>query len=252
MKKVSKYFVFLIVCIFTFCVVKTSYDYIHSKNEYVSNDCESGINDVFFRIEGGNTNILVKYPVICPETDEVNEKINKQIFDMVISGDLVKYKKNPNYMEILYEVTFINEQVFNVCFSGSGYFINAPLFFDKGMLFDLKTGEILGLNFFYDLEDMKCIISNAWEKGKIQVDLPVEKDWQEEIIADFVKLFETNEYISQTDNFFIKDNMMYFIVSAPQSMRGYIYIKMDIDNFPEIADKCAPLNLETGRIKEKV
>lgn len=242
MKKINKLFFFLVICMLVLGFIKISYYYKNLENQYVLNNSDNIINEVFFRIEGGNTEILVKYPIICPETDEINKKINKHIFDMVISDDLVEYKENPHYMEISYEVTFINEQVFNVCFSGGGYFINSPLFFDKGMLFDLKTGEILGLNFFYDQEDMKCIISNAWEKDEIQVDLPVEKDWQEEIIADFVKLFETNEYISQTDNFFIKDNMVYFIVSAPQSMRGYIYIKMNIDNFPEIVDKCAPSN----------
>ena len=72
-------------------------------------------------------------------------------------------------------------------------------------------------------------------------------DWKEEIIADFVELFKTNEYISQTDNYFIKDDIVNFIVPAPQSMRGYIFIKMDINNFPKIVDKCCPSNLETGR-----
>lgn len=247
MKKVGKFFIFLIVCIFIFCVIKKLYYYKYFEKQQVSNNSEDEIDEVFFKIEGGNTEILVKYPIICPETDEINEKINRQIFNMVISEDLVKYKKNPNHMEISYEITFINEQALGVHFCGGGYLIGAPLFLDKGILFDLKTGEILDLNSFYELEDMKNIISDAWKKDEIQVDLPVKKNSQEEIVTGFVKLFETKEYISQTDNFFIKDDIAYFIVPAPQSMRGYIYIMMDIDNFPKIVNKCCPLNMETGR-----
>ena len=235
MKKTGKFF---IMGIAVFLSVMALFLYNDSKTGYEIENHKIEISEAIFKIEGGNTETLVKYPVICPESEEANEKINKHIFDTVIFGDLVEYQKYPNQTEISYEITSINEQVLDIYFHGSGYYVGSPLFFDKGMLFDLETGEILSLKFFYELKDMRNIISNAREKNEIQVDLGVGKEWKEEIIIDFLKLFETDEYISQKDNYFIKDDNVYFIAPAPESMRGYIFIKIGIYNFPKIVDKC--------------
>lgn len=205
MKKINKLLLFLVICIAVVFFIAYFYYYENAKNQYVPEDNEIKVIDAFFKIEGGFTRTSVKYPVICPESDEVNEKINRRIYNAVITKDLTEYTKYPNHTEISYETTLFNEQVLNVHLKGDGDIIGSPMFFDKGMLFDLKTGEILGLDYFYEPEDIKSIISSAWEKDKVQVDLPVTKDSQDEIIGEFIKLFESSEYCSQTDNFFIKD-----------------------------------------------
>lgn len=53
----------------------------------------------------------------------------------------------------------------------------------------------------------------------------------EEIDERFLVLFDSDDYSNQTDNFFIQNNKLCFIVPPAKSMRQSSYVEIDLDNF---------------------
>ena len=190
------------------------------------------------KVENYNTDFNIEYPNIDVKSSEMLEMFNEQIYNIVFQEDWGQYWPYTTWAEITYEITFFNEQFLGIHFTGYVSYIGSYTDFNKGLLFDLETAEIMRLNDFYTLPEIKKIIYDAWEKNEIRViDLPVTEDDIKEIVGEFVKLFETEEYISRTDIFFITENHIYFLAPPPESMRQNVYIEMDIAKFPKILGK---------------
>lgn len=201
---------------------------------------EMELNDVkiypaIIKINNYNTDYNIEYPNIDVSSSEMLEKFNEQIYNIVFPEKLSQYDKYTRWADITYEITFFNEQFLEIHFMGETAYIGSYAEFDKGMLLNLETGEIMSLSDFYSLSEIKEIIHDAWKKEEITVlELHLIEEDMEGIINDFVDLFDTDEYINQTDNFYISEDHLYFLAPSPESMRQSVYIAMDIEKFPAI------------------
>lgn len=241
-----------IICMLCICVLlvvcnKKSYDNsLTSEEKEETSDStadmlkEMELNGVkvypaIIRIDNYNTDYNIEYPNIDVKSSEMQEIFNEQIYNAVFPESLSQYNECTRWTDITYEITFFDEQFLEIHFTGETAYSGSYMEFDRGMLFNLETGEIMSLSDFYSLSEIKKIIYDAWEKEEISVlKLHLVEEDIKGIIADFVDLFDTDEFICQTDNFYISENHIYFLAPPPESMRQKVYIEMDIEKFPAI------------------
>lgn len=193
------------------------------------------VNDSFAEIEMGGYHKRIEYPNISIYGDEdIANLINEEIYRTVIPENFAEYTNGVAQTEIGYDFEMINEELISIHFLGYHSLWGSYAEFDKGMNFDLHTGELISLNDLYTALDLKQLVEAAQENKEISIpDFPVTEEDIEEEINHFLELLETPEYLNRGDNFFIKDNHIYFIAPPPISMRQSIYVEISLEKVLE-------------------
>lgn len=211
------------------------------RNGYIAcANCNNGVQNIRVLVDVWNKS----YAVLVPkEIDEIHKKdaadisnlINERIYNEIFSVDFEQYFNGREDVEIHYETEIIDEKIMSIHFQG--YQSNAGSYAEcnKGLNFDLRTGEIISLADYYTLSDIKAIINSARDRNEISIlDFPVNEEEIEQEIDNFVQLFDSEEYVNRTDIFFLKDDHIYFIAPPPESMRQSIYMELSLDKFSKL------------------
>ncbi|MDE7200170.1 MAG: hypothetical protein K2O15_15000 [Lachnospiraceae bacterium] len=202
------------------------------------------IQDSCVQIDVKGMHRKIKLPTIYIDGEaEISNLVTEQIYNEVIPEDFGKYYPGVVDEEIQYESEIVNENIISIHFSGYRSYWGSYEDCTKGLNFDLQTGRRISLSDYYMLSDIKAIIEDAREANEIGVDIPLTEEGIEEEIDQFVQLFDSDEYISRTDVFFLKDNQIYFIVPWSDSMKGSMYVELSIDKFDKL--------LETNKSSEE-
>lgn len=193
------------------------------------------INDSFAEIKMSGRHKRIEYPSIeILGEEDIANLINEEIYSTVIPDDFAKYTNGVAQTEIGYDLEMIGEELLSIHFSGYHSLWGSYAEFDKGINFNLHTGEVILLKDIYSSLDLKQLVEEAWKNKEINIsNFHIPEEESEEVINNFLKLLETSEYLNRRDNFFIKNNHIYFIVLPPISMRQSIYIEISLEKVLE-------------------
>lgn len=183
----------------------------------------------FVQTESINRHELIEYPTIDIENEnDVVELINEQIYSIVIPEDFGQYYSGQGEIEIYNETEIVGDKIISIHFTGHMSKWGSYAEYNKGLNFDLRTGKIISLTDYYTLADIREIVYAAKNSGELNSSgFAVD----EEIVERFLVLFDSDDYSNQTDNFFIQNNKLCFIVPPAKSMRQSSYVEIDLDNF---------------------
>lgn len=183
----------------------------------------------FVQTESINRHELIEYPTIdIANEDDVAELINEQIYSIVIPEDFGQYYSGQGEIEIYNETEVVGDKIISIHFTGYMSKWGSYAEYNKGLNFDLRTGKIISLTDYYTLADIREIVYAAKNSGELNSSgFAVD----EEIDERFLVLFDSDDYSNQTDNFFIQNNKLCFIVPPAKSMRQSSYVEIDLDNF---------------------
>lgn len=194
------------------------------------------IHDSFVQVGTNSIHKRIAFPSIdIADAEDVTNSINEQIYHEIIPEDFLEYGHGREETEVQYEIESVGEAIVSIHFHGYQSYMGSYAEYNKGMNFDLRTGKIISLRDYYTLSDIKTIIMNARDKSEITMpNFAVNEEELERQIDNFVILFDSEEYISCTDIFFIKDKCIYFIMQPTKSMRQAIYMELSLDKFSEL------------------
>lgn len=199
---------------------------------------ETGINiyNSFAQIETNDRHKLIEFPSVdIEDAIDIANIINERIYNEIIPEDFEQYCNGREEVEIHYEVEIVDEKIMSIHFLGDLSYAGSYAECNKGLNFDLRTGEVISLVDYYTLFDIREIINNARDRNEINIsDCPIIEEEVEQELDSFVHLFDSEEYVSCTDIFFIKDDHIYFIVPPPKSMRQSIYMELSLDKFSKL------------------
>lgn len=209
---------------------------IEKKEEGKTPETTIKVTDSFVQIETNSINKRISFPSIdIADAEDMSNYINEQIYHEIIPEDFWEYGHGREDTEVQYEIETVGERIVSIHFYGYQSYWGSYAEYNKGMNFNLRTGTLISLKDYYTLSDIKAIIMNARDKNEITIsNLPADEEELQRQIDNFVCFFDSEEYIRCTDNFFIKDNCIYFITSPMKSMREAIYIEMSLDKFRKL------------------
>lgn len=194
------------------------------------------VQESFAQIETDSIHKRITFPSIDIAADEeVASLINEQIYHGIIPEDFGEYGNGREDTDIQYEAEFVGDEIVSIHFHGYQSYMGSYAEYNRGMNFNLRTGKMISLKDYYGISDIRAIVMKTRECKEITIpDFPADEEEMERQIDKFVSLFDSEEYIGCTDNFFIQDNCIYFIVPPIESMRESIYIKLSLDKFSEL------------------
>ncbi len=221
------------LCILAVYIVGRAISGRDSSNEEI----EIEIQDSVAQIDVKGMHRKIELPTIYIDGgNDVSNLIMEQIYNEIIPEDFGQYYPGIVEEEIQYEIEIINEKIMSVHFFGCTDYWGSYVDRDKGLNFDLQTGRAIALSDYYTLSDAKRIIEKAREEDGINVDIPLTEAGIEKEIDHFVQLFDSEEYISRTDVFFLRDNHVCFIVPCGGSMKGSMYVELRMDQFSKLQE----------------
>lgn len=171
----------------------------------------------------------IAYPRFNAE-DEASHKMNEQIYHAMIAGDILEDDGYADRAEIKYEVPYADDRIISIHFTGykGKGFGNENL--DMGMNFDLSSGELLCLADFYGLKELRDLLENAVEEGKLSVmGLPINDSEKTAYIDSFLDEFASDDYINETDNFYLQENRICFLAEPYLSMKQKVCLALEVD-----------------------
>lgn len=217
---------FLIVCIAAvFCMVNFHYDE-NSKNQYAPEDDEIKVIDAFFQTEDAS----VKYPVVCPESDEVNEKINSQINKVIT--EYCKYPSICSY-EVDYEIKCFNQEYLSILFEGIQFPFGAahPSDIAWGITFDMKSGKTIGITDIIEEKELQDKLSKKLFVTKRGMDidryedLAGETDWCEKYTGYSMHYFDKEH----KNDFYLSDESIGIMFGVSHAIGDYIIVEIERD-----------------------
>lgn len=181
--------------------------------------------------------LYIEYPYLNAK-DENSCNINEQIYNAIIAKDMLQDDGYADRAEIEYEVSYIDGRIISIHFMGNkGKGMNNNNF-DMGMNFDLSNGEILCLASFYSLREIQELLGNAIEEDKLSIiGVPLNESEIEEYIKNFIKEFDSNNYINETYNFYFRKDRIFFLAKPYQSMKQMLWLELEVDELPDIKSK---------------
>ncbi len=194
------------------------------------------IKKASFVSEGNISQFKIDYPYLDDYSQEIITKINEQIFNAVITEDMLVYKGYDEDVDITYEITYANNDILSILFWGSKNISGAYADYKKGITIDLKNGEILSLEDFYTLSELQTIINNLIETEKCTVIIDEFNNTEQKMLVKLhcLELFEKQEGLYCTDRFYIKKNKICLIGDPYPSMRQYIPVEFEINQTPQV------------------
>ncbi len=178
--------------------------------------------------------LYIEYPYLNAK-DQNSCIINEQIYNAIIDNDMLLDDGYADRAEIEYDVSYIDDRIISIHFMGNKGKGMDNNNFDMGMNFNLSNGEILCLASFYSLREL---LGNAIEEDKLSIiGIPLNESEIEEYINNFLKEFDSNNYISKTDNFYVKEDRIFFLAKPYQSMNQIVCLELEVDELPDIKNK---------------
>lgn len=217
-------------------------EYVDSHQQMDSGTNSLKISNVKLVKEVDMENIHIEYPYLNYAWDEPSRKINEQIYNQIIyyggaEENLIDNDGIRTDANIAYHITYVDDNIISILFSGDIADGMSYNYVNVGLNFNLKSGEILSIADFYELAEIRDLIQKAVsEKLLTSENLPLDGEQKETYFNDFLREFDTDDYINRTDNFFIKDGSVCFIASPPPSFKEEIYIELKVEEMPAIAD----------------
>lgn len=184
-----------------------------------------GIKKEILEIDGSVDRRHIEYPYLDSDND-IAQLINEQIYDL-IDRECLRDSEYTIYEDITYETMVSDDQILSIHFTGYRGVAASYADFDMALNFEMDTGEILTLQSFYTLSEMRQLIDVAMTEKKISVvNIPLNEDEMQDYINQyFKKVFSNDSYIRRSDNFFVKDGNLYFIAESYPSLRQYTYVE---------------------------
>lgn len=194
------------------------------------------IKEPKIKSEGNISQFNIIYPYLDDYSDDIINKINEEIFNMVVTEDLILYKDYVEEVDLSYEITYANDQILSILFSGYKNAYGSYADFDKALTFNLDNGELLAVSDFYTKSEINKLIVNAIKRNKLEIiGVPLSEEGKAEIVNDnFMSLLKKESFINRTDNYYIRDNKICFIFNGIDSFRQNILIEVDIGTIPDI------------------
>lgn len=176
--------------------------------------------------------LYIEYPYLNAD-DEVSRYINEQIYHMIFSQDMLEDDGYADRAEIKYEVTYMDDRIISIHFTGyRGKGMDYDDF-DIGINFDLSNGEILCLADFYSLKEIRELLENAVREEKLSIlEIPLNESECNEYIKTFLTEFETDSYINETNNFYFKENKIVLLANPYPSMKQMVCLELGVDALP--------------------
>lgn len=182
---------------------------------------------------------IFKYNVEYPYLDEYSNylaiKINKAIFETVISNNFSTFKDYAEDIVISYEIMYIDEQIISILFSG--YISTRGSFSDylKTITIDLTTGNVLELGDLFSAEEMSLIINEfiLSDKSIITDDLfndQLSKSYLQTFFAN--SFMDTEAFLSDVNSFYIKSKKLCLVGDSLPSMRNILIVEIELDKTP--------------------
>jgi len=184
-----------------------------------------GIKKEILEIDGSVDRRHIEYPYLDSDND-IAQLINEQICDL-IDRECLRDSEYTTYEDITYETMVSDDRILSIHFTGYRSVAASYADFDMALNFEMDTGEILTLQSFYTLSEMRQLIDVAMTEKKISVvNIPLNEDEMQDYINQyFKKVFSNDSYIRRSDNFFVKDGNLYFIAESYLSLRQYTYVE---------------------------
>ncbi|MDE7275477.1 MAG: hypothetical protein K2N98_01270, partial [Lachnospiraceae bacterium] len=166
------------------------------------------INDSFIQIETNGIHQLIEFPSIdITGANDVANLINEQIYNEIIPKNFGQYCNGRVDIEIHYEIEILDDKIISIHFLGYQSQWGSYEECNKGLNFNLHTGEMISLKDYYTLSDIRAIMADVRGKNEINVlNFPVDEAEIEQQIDNFIHLFDSEEYMNHTDIFFMKQN----------------------------------------------
>ena len=217
-------------------------EYVDSHQQMDSGTNSLKISNVKLVKEVDMENIHIEYPYLNYAWDEPSRKINEQIYNQIIYYGGAKENLTDNDgirtdENIAYHITYVDDNIISILFSGDIADGMSYNYVNVGLNFNLQSGEILSIADFYELAEIRDLTQKAVsEKLLTSENLPLDGEQKETYFNEFLREFDTDDYINRMDNFFIKDGSVCFIASPPPSFKEEIYIELKVEEMPAIAD----------------
>lgn len=175
----------------------------------------------------------LSYPFFDGDDTWILNQINDRIFELV-RGEWMTDSVWVFSTEMTYEITYMDSRLVCVLFegsaSGSGYHG-----LSRGMIFDLKTGQLLSLDDFYDWAELKKIMRSAMDKDQLSVqiagsDIWIEGDKKREYLEKYFvdPMHEEKDSRKYDTWFFIEDGYLCFITEPYPSVKEYTYVRWEV------------------------
>lgn len=183
------------------------------------------IKKEILEIDGDVDRRHIEYPYLDSDNN-IAQLINEQIYDL-IDRECLQDSEYAIYEEITYEAMGSDDQILSIHFTGYRSVAASYADFDMALNFDMDTGEILTLQSFYTLAEIRQLVDAAMTDKKLSVvNIPLKEDEMQDYINQyFKKIFSNDSYIRRSDNFFVNNGNLYFIAESYPSLRQYTYVE---------------------------
>lgn len=214
----------------------------YSKGKHEENDCE------FINKDGRiidmscaklekfteEDSVDIAYPQFNAD-DEASHKMNEQIYHAMTADGILEDDGYADRAEIKYEVPYADDRIISIYFTGyKGKGLGSENL-DMGMNFDLSSGELLCLADFYGLKELRDLLENAVEEGKLSVTgLPLNDSEKADYIDSFLEEFDSDSFIDETENFYLQENRICFLAEPYPSMKQKVCLELEVDTLPAI------------------
>ena len=195
--------------------------------------------------EGGFSEYKLIYPFIVGLDSNDMTNINKMLYEAVIpksyaSNDYLEFFKFSSLfenIEISYEITYMNDDLISVLYSGDLVRGGSYTDYDKAITIDMKRGKALSLKDFYEISELQKIISELIETDKSRISDGLSDNYNDPEIKETMKSILLNDFSSEidlerTDNFYLKEGKICLIASPFPSTRQNTLAEFDIGKKP--------------------
>jgi len=188
-------------------------------------------------------NYSVRYPYFANVADEHICKISQKLYEMIPRSifESTRYQE----LHLAYKVTLADDQFLSVLFTGY-WGPRSYADYERGITIDIETGEPLTLGDFFTFSELQNIIDECLESGEYTItyiadtvipDGPIDFKWDElsynkEDLLHCLKRFREKEALSETDNFYIKENKICLIGEPYPSSRDLMLFEFDFGETP--------------------
>lgn len=182
--------------------------------------------------------VVIEYPYLDSE-DEIAYQINEQIYNTILDG-VLEDDGWTDRADVTYEITYVDDKILSIHFTGykmKGIYANGGVY-EIGMVFNLRTGDLLCLADVYSLAEIQTLFDTAISEGRIEgwiayEALPFSQDELEEYIHNtFFKMIERENYINEPGHFFLKEGKICFLSEPYPSMHDHTCFEIEIEEFP--------------------
>jgi len=188
---------------------------------------------------GGLSEYKLQIPfLICSFSSDVIVEANRAIHELIVSPfDIGEFKSFFEHIEITYEITYIDERLISVHFSGvMGGWRRNFADFQKAITIDLNSGRVLSLGDFFSLSCIEEIVANTIVSDRAM--LTVQSFQQNELMRleflyhlqeYFYNYLQRGDLLDATNNFYLRENRLGLIGNQLLSIRMLGIVEIELE-----------------------